>query len=156
MSNSEDLKEKNKCLANTLKQLEDSFNEQKNILDMQKIEIIKEKEEVSTLRDQLEKVKAKAVNDLEEATKYWIWKTEFERQEVIRKAFIEKLLPQAKKVIIDKFHCLPRADIMFVMESNDWTFNNQVIDDGDCLYIGEVNKNNEPNGYGFILHKDKD
>ena len=41
------------------------------------------------------------------------------------------------------------------MESTDRTFSNQVIDEGDDYYIGEVNEDNEPNGYGFRLSKDK-
>ena len=41
------------------------------------------------------------------------------------------------------------------MESTDWAFNTEVIDLGDFFYIGEVNTNNQPNGYGITLNKSK-
>ena len=50
---------------------------------------------------------------------------------------------------------LPGAEVMYTMESTDWVFSNHVIKEGDYYYIGEVNENKEPNGYGFKLRRDK-
>ena len=49
---------------------------------------------------------------------------------------------------------LPKIDVWYVMESHDWAFNNEEIDEGAYFYIGEVDKNNKPNGYGFRYIKD--
>ena len=69
---------------------------------------------------------------------------------------MKELLPKANQILIDKFKSLPIPEICPLMKSSDRTFNNQIIDQGDWYYIGEVNENNKPNGYGFELHKDKD
>lgn len=58
----------------------------------------------------------------------WKYMSEFNRQKTIRKAFIQKLLPTAIKVIIDNFKSQPNAEIMHVMESDDRVFNDEIIE----------------------------
>ena len=51
-----------------------------------------------------EELKENPINDERQS---WKIKSEFERQQIIRNAFIEELLPQTSQVVIDKFKNLP-------------------------------------------------